>query len=164
MLQHKTIAFAGCLAIAIANNGRMKYEEIVELRRERLSEFLGRFPTDVEASDALGITPNYLNQLKRGKSDGGRNMSEKVARKLEAHSELPPYWFDGFDKGLEILRDREKTLLKRFRRMTDRDQLDLLGHLAFRRAITPTRDSSYETGNFESPSVHEDEAAYLKGD
>lgn len=56
---------------------------ISAIRRVKLNEWIKEYKTNKLFAEAAGIEPGYLSQLKMGKESGGRDITEKTARKME---------------------------------------------------------------------------------
>ena len=92
--------------------------ELTETRRRKLIDFVKGFLYDWQAAEQLGIEPGYLSQLKMDPNDDkntGRNIGEKIARKMEITATLTHLWFDDIDTQLYKLSKKEITIIRKSR-------------------------------------------------
>lgn len=78
-------------------------KEMSEIRLTNLKRIANKYESQRELSDALDLTPAYLNHL----MTGYRNIGEKTARKIEARLDLPRGWLDIARNGISDITDVE---------------------------------------------------------
>jgi hypothetical protein len=83
----------------------MAQETIFDVRLRRLRELIARDFEDQPKSavaEELGVEPSYLSRM-LGKKNRKR-IGEDIARDIERRRNLPRYWLDDADKGIELPR------------------------------------------------------------
>lgn len=89
-----------------------------QIRRDNLLKLLGRYESDSDFCLHADIAAGYLSQLKMGgKPIGeGRNIGEKVARKIELAVGLENGWLDRCDSaGQSSIKQNKKVDLDKIR-------------------------------------------------
>lgn len=102
----------------------MSKHNIKETRRQRLIVFIERFDgagvaKNKAAAEQLGISTNYLSQLKMGykpETKTGRPITEDTARDFETNAGLPHRWFDNAESAVNVdnLDARQREQLRQF--------------------------------------------------
>ena len=47
-----------------------------------------------EFATVIGVSPTYFKQMKKGKDNGGRNIGNSIAKRIEKAFEKPAKWLD----------------------------------------------------------------------
>jgi len=84
--------------------------ELSQIRRANLLVLLEQYGADREFADRARIAPGFLSQLKMGGDAGGRNIGEKLARRLEAELNLESGWLDQPQHLGSISKEVERTI------------------------------------------------------
>lgn len=117
----------------------MKIDQTAKRRKTNLIKILGKFDSQRDFAEFIGIDPSQISQY----VNGTRNLGEKTARRIEIKLGLAPYWFDTNQdpEAPEILRPQEdrSTYYRKIDAMSKDDlaTLDVLMSIAERFKLTP---------------------------